>query len=171
MSTEESKVTTFSSILLILLREIRVERNIHQAQIADLFGKTPSAWTKVETGRSPLSFDAFFRLCNGMHISPTAVMAAMERYAALLSQNGWAVIATDLGFNEDLLLRHAQEYWASPGFRSRPPQVNWGFTSVLNGPVYNPNGTITLAAVFQFVLDPTFRQQQSNTQPEVHQHL
>ena len=65
---------------------------------------------------------------------------------------------------EDVLLSHAQRYWASPGGRS--VGVNrWGYASVLNGPLYGLNNTVTIAPVFQFALDPEFRQSQLNYQP------
>ncbi|QXC37250.1 helix-turn-helix domain-containing protein [Aeromonas sp. FDAARGOS 1410] len=152
----ESKATTFSSITLLLLKELRLERNIHQAQIADFCGKTPSAWTKIETGRSPLSMEIFFRVCNGMQVLPSTVLSAMERYAALLGQNGWAVVSKELE-NEDHLLAEAQEYYGSPGFRAR---LNFAFTSVLNGPTYNPNGMVEPSPVFLFALSQDFKNTQ-----------
>lgn len=160
MKADESKITTYMSICMLLLRETRTERGIHQAQIADWIGKTPSAWTKVEAGKSPLQFEAFVRVCKSMQVVPSVVMATVERYEALLSQNGWAVLATELDI-EDGLLRHAQEYWSSPGCRNAMTS-RWNFTSVLNGPIYNMDQTITLAAVFQFALDPVFRELQLN---------
>jgi transcriptional regulator with XRE-family HTH domain len=158
----ELKVTTFSTITLMLLKEVRLERGIHQAQTADMCDKTPSAWTKIETGRSPLTMEIFFRVCNGLHVAPSAVLATMDRYAVLLSQNGWGVISKELDFNEDLLLKDAQDYYASSGFRSRASIPTFGFNSVLNGPIYNPNGSITLAPVFWFALDPVFKSSQVN---------
>jgi transcriptional regulator with XRE-family HTH domain len=163
MTSNESNITTITSICVILLREVRTERGIHQAQVADWIGKTPSAWTKVEAGRSPLQFETFIRVCNSMQVMPSAVMATAERYAALLSQSGWAVLSSELDFNEDGLLRQAQEYWASPGCRNVIPN-RWGFSSVLNGPTYNRDQSISLAAVFQFALDPAFRDSQLNPQ-------
>lgn len=159
MLIAEPKVTTITSICVILLREVRAERGIHQAQVADWIGKTPSAWTKVEAGKSPLQFETFIRVCNSMQVPPSAAMAAAERYAALLSQNGWAVLTSELPFEEDGLLRKAQEYWASPGCRNQPTNLR-GFTSVLNGPIYNMDRSISLAAVFQFALDPEFEKLQ-----------
>ena len=153
---------SFSSITLILLKELRLERNIHQAQIADMCDKTPSAWTKIETGKSPLSMEIFFRVCNGLQVSPSAVLATMERYAALLSQNSWAVISKQLAFNEDLFLKEAQEYYSSAGYRARIAFPMLTFNSVLNGPIYNVDGTVTPIAVFWFALDPSFKKQQLN---------
>ncbi|ABM40242.1 putative transcriptional regulator, XRE family (plasmid) [Polaromonas naphthalenivorans CJ2] len=147
---------------MVLIREVRAERGIHQAQVADWIGKTPSAWTKVEAGKSPLPLETFVRVCNSMQVMPSAVMATAERYAALLSQKaGWVVLTTELDFSEDGLLRQAQEYWASPGCRNVIPN-RWSFGSVLNGPTYNTDQSISLAAVFQFAVDPVFRELQLN---------
>lgn len=84
MSNEEN-ITTITSICVILLREVRVERGFHQAQIADWIGKTPSAWTKIEGGKSPLQFETFVRVCYGMQVMPSAVLATAERYATFIS--------------------------------------------------------------------------------------
>jgi transcriptional regulator with XRE-family HTH domain len=164
MTNDESKITTITNICVILLREVRTERGIHQAQVADWIGKTPSAWTKVEAGRSPLQFETFIRVCNSMQVTPSTVMAAAERYAGLLSQNGWALLASELAVEEDGLLRQAQKYWASPGCRNQPTN-RWGFVSVLNGPTYNMDRSVNLAAVFQFALDPAFQESQLNPAP------
>ncbi|WP_274061820.1 helix-turn-helix domain-containing protein [Vibrio parahaemolyticus] len=135
---------------------MRLERNIHQAQVADMCDKTPSAWTKIEKGKSPLPMEMFFRVCNGLQIS----LATMERYATLLSQNGWGVISKQLDFNEDQLLKEAQEYYASPGFRSRASFPTLTDNSVLNGPVYNLDGTVAPNPVFLFALNSSFKEQQ-----------
>jgi len=163
MMNDDSKVTSFSSITLLLLKELRLERNLHQAQLAEICDKTPSSWTKIETGKSPLSMEIFFRACNGLSVTPSAVLATAERYATLLSQNGWGVMSKQLEFNEDFLLKEAQEYYSTLGFRSRSPQVAWNQNvSVLSGPIYNMNGTVTLNDVFWFVLDKEFKERQIN---------
>ncbi|WP_201777860.1 helix-turn-helix domain-containing protein [Pseudomonas sp. ES3-33] len=161
--TEMQNVTTYTSICMILLRELRMERGVHQAQVADWIGKTPSAWTKVEAGKSPLQFETFVRVCFSFQVQPSTVMATAERYAALLRQHKWAVLATELDLNEDGLLRYAQEYWASPGCRNSLPNP-WGAPSVLNGPLYNPDNTITLASAIRYALDANFRAAQLNNQ-------
>lgn len=161
MIVEESKVTTFSSITICLLREVRLEQGLHQAQIADMLSVTPSAWTKIESGKSALSQESLYRVCNGLRIPPSTLMAAMERYATLLADNRWAVISTQLGFDDDALLKEAAEYYASPGFRWRN-QIRWG---VLNGPMRNFDGSITPAEVFAFALDAGFKNSQIGFKP------
>jgi transcriptional regulator with XRE-family HTH domain len=162
---DESKITSVTSICIIILRELRVERGFHQAQVADWMGKTPSAWTKIEAGKSPLQFETFIRVCNGMAVMPSAVMGTAERYAAFLNQNGWAILSTELDSAEDRLLSQAQQYWSSAGGRSVGAN-RWGYLSVLNGPLYESNRTVTtIAPVFRFALDAEFRQSQLNYQP------
>jgi len=160
MPVTDQKITTITTICVILLREVRTERNIHQAQVADWIGKTPSAWTKVEAGKSPLQFEAFIRVCNSMQVAPSAVMAAAERYAVLLSQCDWAILTSELALEEDSLMALTQTYWTSPGYRNQP--ANQRYTSVLNGPIYNMDGSVTLANVFKFALDPEFQMAQLN---------
>jgi len=166
MAESEEKVTTASSILVILLREVRMERRLHQAQIADAIGKTASAWTKIEAGKSPLSLEVFLRVCNVMQVAASAVMATAERYAAILGNrwnhpdgNHWSIIFTEIELKDDHLLSYAQEYWASPGFRKQTAN-HFVFHSILNGPINNCDGTMTIAPVFQFALDPAFRASQ-----------
>ncbi|CAB3973882.1 XRE family transcriptional regulator [Burkholderia cenocepacia] len=164
MTIDETKVTTFATICVVLLREVRLERGFHQAQIADAIGKTASAWTKVEAGKSPLSFETFIRVCNSLQVSPSAVMAAAERYASMLTNKwsgpGWAVLSTEHD-GDDTLMRAAQEYWASPGFRNH--QANrWGFQTILNSPYPNADGTFTIAPVFEFAVNDAFREEQLN---------
>ncbi|WP_114743499.1 helix-turn-helix domain-containing protein [Vibrio cholerae] len=162
----DHKVTSFSSITLVILRELRLERNVHQAQVAEICGKTPSAWTKIETGKSPLTMELFFKVCIALNVSASSVLATTERYAALLSQNRWGVVSQQLSFEEDLLLQEAQSYYSSSGFRNRVPTTSWNmYLSVLNGPFYNHDGTVTLIDVMRFSLDESFKTQQIEFKP------
>lgn len=159
MPTEDQSVTTISSICTILLRELRTERGIHQAQVADWIGKTPSAWTKIESGKSPLQFDTFIRVCKCFQVWPSVVLATAERYESVLFQKGWAVLVSELDGNEDALLRLAQEYWASPGCRNAMA-TRFNQPPVLNGPIVYSDGSSVMANVFRFALDIEFRQLQ-----------
>ena len=47
------------------LKTLRKERNISQADIADLLGIKPAAVSKYETGRVPLSEESIEKLCSG----------------------------------------------------------------------------------------------------------
>lgn len=159
MTIEEEKIASVASICVILLREVRTERNFHQAQVADWIGKTTSAWTKVEAGKSPIQFDIFFRVCNFLQVAPSSVLATAERYAALLSQHGWAILTSEGALAEDQLILQAQRYWTSPGGRHQAA-TRVMYHSVLNGPNYNLDGSVSLHPVFQFALDKEFRDRQ-----------
>lgn len=159
MSHEKENVTTVTSICTVILRELRTERGIHQAQVADWIGKTPSAWTKIESGKAPLQFETFIRVCRGFQVWPSAVMAAAERYSHYLGQNRWSVVATELPSNEDDLLLEAQQYWSSPGGRNAVTN-RWGHLPILNGPQWNTDGSVIASAPFRFAVDRGFRSSQ-----------
>lgn len=54
--------SNFSTLVLLTLKDYRLERNIHQGLLAQAIGKTPSAWTKIENGQSPLTVDGLMGL-------------------------------------------------------------------------------------------------------------
>lgn len=62
-----------------------------QAQIAQMLGKSGSAWSKVESGDIPLSLDHLFAACAAMQIWPASFMQTVQNYVSLLNQNGWFV--------------------------------------------------------------------------------
>lgn len=156
----EEKVTSLTAISLILLKETRLERGIHQAQLAEKCNKTPSAWGKIETGKTTFTMEMFYCVCSALNTPPSAVMAATERYANLFIQNGWAVLNSQLE-SEDLLLSEAQEYYRSEGFKTRPPfSLFSGRGMALNGPINMPNGQLDISDVFRFALDMDFKSNQ-----------
>ncbi|OQR29716.1 XRE family transcriptional regulator [Pseudomonas sp. Bc-h] len=163
MSATSEKVTTVTTICTVILRELRTERGLHQAQVAEWIAKTPSAWTKIESGKAPMQFEIFIRVCRGFQVWPSAVMATAERYASYLGQLNWSVISSELPSNEDDLLEFAQQYWGSPGCRNSVAN-RWNQLPVLNGPQWNADGTILVSAPFLFATNPTFRDIQLSAQ-------
>lgn len=159
MVNESSRrLTNFTSILLLIIKEVRLEKSVHQAQLAERINKSPSALAKIETGKSPLSMDVFLAYCSHLMISPSAVMATAERYASLLTNNGWTLLNSALEENDDELLKEAQEYYSSPGYKNRLT-----IQSALNGPFYYQNGNVDGLAVFLFALFPAVKEQQLST--------
>ncbi|EIZ1364044.1 helix-turn-helix transcriptional regulator [Vibrio parahaemolyticus] len=162
---DDSKITSFTTITLLILRETRLERGVHQAQVAEKCDKTPSAWAKIETGKTTFTMEMFYRVCAALSTQPSVVMAAAERYATLLSQKGWVVLTKQLE-SEDQLLNEAHEYYASAGFKARVPLSGWGHhVTALNSPINNWDGTINIVDVFRFALDKDFKEQQLNYKP------
>lgn len=149
---ENNPTTTLSSVILLILKELRLERNMHQAQLAEACDKTPSAWTKIELGKSPLSMEIFFRVCNTLQVAPSSVLATAERHSALLSQNNWWIMSKQLDFNDDDLLQKAQKYYSSESYKNRQP--TYYYNTILNEPVYLQNGQIQISPLFEYVLTP-----------------
>jgi len=149
--SENNLTTTLSSVILLILKELRLERNMHQAQLAEACDKTPSAWTKIELGKSPLSMEIFFRVCNTLQVAPSSVLTTAERHSTLLSQNNWWIMSKQLDFDNDDLLKKAQLYYSSENYKSRQPQYNH-YNIILNEPVYLQYGKIQISPVFEYIL-------------------
>jgi transcriptional regulator with XRE-family HTH domain len=111
-----------SSLLLLTLKEIRLENGVHPGKIADAVGITPSAWAKIESGQSALTLEILGDACRALSLYPSFVMTLAERLAQILNTHGWYFQHPRLG-KEDELLPLVQSYFASTGYealRSRP---------------------------------------------------
>lgn len=160
-----SKITCLPSLCVEILKEVRIERGIHQAVIADKIGRTPSAWAKVETGKSSLGLDMLFAACNALMIPASAVIASAERHAAFLANNGWCILNNNLPSEyADSLQIEAEKYYSSPGFKRRMQNTPFSFHSIsaLNSPIYTYAGIITVIDVFRFMVDENFKEEQSS---------
>lgn len=157
-------VTTRTSIAAALIKELRIERRVTQAQLADKIGRTPSYMAKVESGKSGLQLDDFFQLCAAMFIQPPYICSAIEQHAQFLTSHGWHVMLSKLDSSEDDLIRLAPEYYASPGYKRREWQISNNFglpiTNVLNSPYTGSDNLIYVIDVFRFVVDDKFKQHQ-----------
>jgi transcriptional regulator with XRE-family HTH domain len=160
------KATCMSGIALLVIKELRLERGVQSAYLAEKVGKSPSAWAKIEAGKSSFPMDSLFQAAQALWIPASNIIGAVERYSGLLGQNGWAILHSSLSAEDDHLLVEAQCYYNTPGFKRRfqPVYGLSGFNifgiSVLNSPVFNHDGSIQLIDVFRFVLDDSFRAEQ-----------
>lgn len=174
MSQQEiamEKNTCFNSLTLLVLKEVRLEKGIQSGQIAEQIGKSPSAWAKIESGKSAFSMDSLFQVSRALWVPASVIISAAERYHSIISQHGWYVMNTDLPADEDNLLLKAQDYYNSPGFKRRFQPV-FGHTifngfgiSVLNSPINNPNGTVSIIDLFRFIVDSNFESEQKAENP------
>lgn len=152
-------ITTWTTLCAILLRETRVERNFHQAQVADIIDKSASSWTKVEAGQSPLQLETLFRVCAFLGTSPSEVTRAAEHYGDVLRQYGWVILFNlPDGCKKDPLMEMAQSYWNSPG--GRMAIRSFPFNSILNVYRFGTELNSNIPAVFCYALFPEFRAQQ-----------
>ena len=151
---ETNKLTNFTTIVLLLLKECRLERNVHQAVLAEEIAKAPSGINKIESGDTALQMEVFLSYCRALKISPSSVLATAERYFSLFLSNGWQITMQSIASNEDLLLKEAGAYYASTGYKKR---IQYGWTA-LNGPIYYENGQVIGLDVFLFALYPHFKE-------------
>ncbi len=162
MIIDETKITSFQSIITVVLRELRVAQGIHQAVLSDHCNKPSSFWEKVEAGKNKLDLDTLLRVCRPLDALPSEIMSTAEKYRWAMEQRGWSVLLSDVG-NADALMDLAPKYWASPGYRFWLASDRVGRT-ILDTPRYfetdYAKGWFGLAAVFEFAVNERFRASQ-----------
>lgn len=112
----DSKNSNYSTLLLMVLKEIRLERSVHQGQIAQLIGKSPSAWNKIENGQSPMTTDVLFGACSALQLFPSYVMGLAERLVKIFNQYGYYFQPGTVEADEDDLLPLVLSYYSSKGY-------------------------------------------------------
>lgn len=157
--TNEFNNSNFSTVVLLTLKELRLERNIHQGAFAQGFGKTPSAWNKIENGQSSLSIDAFYSACATMGLSAPYVMSIIDKLIFIFNRNGFFFLTTALEEGKDDLLQLIRSYYNSKGYEKlkSPPLMQIINISTLNNP-YSTNAMEALPTIIQYCCDPKYRQ-------------
>lgn len=113
----------YSTMLLLTVKEIRLERNMHQGRLAEHTAKSPSAWTKIENGQTPLTTDALFGVCSALMLQPSYILNLVERLVPVFQSARCHFHLSALGEGEDDVLRLMLRYFNSPGYeflRSNP---------------------------------------------------
>lgn len=156
----KEKSTSLQTICRLILKELRLERNVQQAQISQLLGKaSTSAWSKVEAGDTQLTLDHLLTACAACQVWPSDFFHTAQNYMTLLIQNGWYVAAhgSSLPKEEDLLAFEADAYYAF--LASRGQTHTWRHFPVLQTPWPYPGSCVPLD-VFRWVIDPNWRDQE-----------
>lgn len=148
--------SNFSTLHLLVLKELRFERNVHQGVISQVAGKSPSAWSKIESGQSALTVDAFFGACNALQMSPSGVLNIVERLVPMFNAHQVFFHATTLDGSEDGLLPLVLAYFNSKGFDTLRVNPFGGRTSVLN--LTNPFSVPFVPTVVSYCTDEKFRE-------------
>lgn len=151
---ELSKNSNFSTLILTVLKDIRNERGVHQGYMAQMVGKSPSAWSKIEGGQSPLTTDVMLGACWALQLQPSYVMTVVERIVPMLNGHGFYFHVSDLADEEDALKPLVNAYFASKGFeaiKSRPYD-RVSVTAV--GNMFIPDAIPT---VVRYCCEPAFR--------------
>lgn len=150
----DSKNGNFSTLMLFVLKDIRLERGVHQGYIAQVLGKTPGAWSKIENGQSPLTMDAMFAACSALQINPSYAMTIVEGLVKIFNQHGYYFQAGNLDENEDVLLALGLKFFNSKGyeaFRTRP------YDKVSVMAIGNPFNTTLVPTIVRYCTEPEFR--------------
>jgi transcriptional regulator with XRE-family HTH domain len=131
----QEKSTSFHTIIRVLLRELRQQSNVQQAQIGQLLGKSASTWSKVETGETELTLDHMLTVCHACQVLPSLLLQTAQNYMSVLTQYGWYVASHGkaLEKGEDRLAQEADSYYA---FLAKPdrPFVFGNHLAVLSTP-------------------------------------
>lgn len=149
--------TSFQAIILMVLREWRLEQNIPQASAADRIHKTPATLAKVESGKSAMSMELFIALCGALGAAPSRVFTACENIASGLTQHGWQVsynVADKL--DQDYLLTKCFEYRANNPIPPHQRTFHPGYAtpnSILWTPHTNAIGQFMASDVFMYLID------------------
>lgn len=164
----EEKSTSLHTILRYLLRELRMQQNVQNAQISQLLGRASGTWSKVENGEQELSLDHVLTACQACQVWPSAVFHTAQEYMGLFSNYGWYVAThgSALPRAEDKLIALADEFYTFQAKKfkeeKRPPHVSsWGIYPVLQTPYPYPGHTAPLD-VFRWALDEMWRESQLN---------
>lgn len=146
------KTTCIQSIVAIVLKELRLERGLEPAQIADFINKTSSAVAKIEMGRMTLSLESLYAISFAYGIPGSQVLFAAEHYAQLLATtNDWYISRNRPEVDD--LVSAASMYYKSTEFQNRQIRVNnHGSTSILYVPQPVMSVMYQPPEVFQFIL-------------------
>ncbi|MBN3135831.1 helix-turn-helix domain-containing protein [Pectobacterium punjabense] len=83
--------TSFLTILAFHMRDLREEKGITQAVIAEKLGMTSAGWGKVENGKSSLSVENLMKFCKLVDSDAQKLLTLSQKTAKDLIQEGWAV--------------------------------------------------------------------------------
>lgn len=155
--------SSFSSLMLLILKDVRFERNIHQGVIAQHCGKTPSAWNKIESGQSPLTVDALFGACSALGMAPSYFMNVLERLVPMFNLCGYYFHSISITTEEDDLLPLITSYFNSSGYDALKGRFNTR-VGVMAVTGFLPTPTPTIV---QYCCDPAFRKWIDEGAPDV----
>jgi DNA-binding Xre family transcriptional regulator len=156
MNIDEKKITSYHYICAVVLRELRVQRNLHQAQVADFLTKSPAVWQDIETGTKKIDFDTLLRVCRGLAVEPGLILQIVDAYERYLRAFGWSVVVSDVT-GSDALRKEAHDYWKSPGCEAAQRMPTMSKPWILNIPEPVNPGWRFVSPVFLFAVDESYR--------------
>lgn len=139
----DNKVVHFNTIILIVLKELRRERFVHRATLAEACGKSLSAWNKIESGESPLSMALFHRICHCFDLQPSEILSAVDNIVTLFEEDGYAVIYNEDNIDGDTIINKIDGY-----YKEHPHKMN--SYSILS--IYDSAENLTIPEVIAWCL-------------------
>ncbi|EOB3574481.1 helix-turn-helix domain-containing protein [Vibrio vulnificus] len=146
----------FSTLAIMILKEIRMDRHIHQGVIADRIGKTPSAWAKIENGQSSLTFDVMVGACSALQVHPSVVLSLIDKLVPMFGPNRFYFQVGMLNHEEDDLLRLTQSYFNSKGYEVLRTRV-FDRVSIESLSTNNPFGFTSTPTIVRYCCEQEFK--------------
>jgi hypothetical protein len=106
-----------TTLLLLVLREIRLDTGTHPGHLALFTGKTPKEWASVESGKTSLTLHGFTSASYALGQQPSHVLWLAEQLATKFTPYGWYFQPAPLG-KEDDLLPLIDQYFTSEGYEA-----------------------------------------------------
>ena len=147
---------SFSTLLLMVIKDLRIERGIPQGALAASAGKTPSAWTKIESGASVLTVDTLFGVCPALALTPSYVATLAERLIPLFNARGWYFSTHSLNNGEDNLLPLIAKFYASQG-QGQEQLQQAPYTRVSMTAIGNPYSPQAIPTIVEYCRNPEYR--------------
>lgn len=110
---DEAPVTTYTTILGLILKEIRFERKWNKHMLARAMGMTTSQWTSVENGESDITADTICRFMTNMGLlsSTSWLFMAADRVVRKLLEASWIIVDKLETQDNDTLHKAAKEFY------------------------------------------------------------
>lgn len=139
----------------MVMKELRLERGIHQGTVAAHVGKSPNAWTKIENGQTGLTFDVMIGACAALQIHPSYLIELTEKLVPLLGSAGFFFHNGSAGNDENDLLPLMLEYFDSSGYESLKSRL---FDRVSIHQLSGPFGSTAVPTIVRYCSDPNFKE-------------
>ncbi|MCU1791096.1 XRE family transcriptional regulator [Pectobacterium polaris] len=152
--SDNSKNANISTLILMVLKDIRNERGVHQGHLAKSVGKSPSAWSKIENGQSQLTADVMIGACWALQLYPSYIMSIIERMTPMFNNNGYYFHTTGLEEGEDELLPLVISYFTSKGYEAMKANP---FSRISITNIFNGTSIETTPTIIRYCCEPSFR--------------
>ncbi len=113
---DNTKRYNYSTLILLILKDIRQTRSLTQAWVAEQLNKSQSAVNKLERGDTLLTVDTFIAFCRVFQINASNVTGTADQLLLMLDAAGF-LLNTQADHLDDSLLKLMVSYYRSPGYQ------------------------------------------------------